>query len=649
MNTPTLPFLRLLAQQFPTLEAASTELIHLRAILELPKITEHFMSDIHGENEAFQHVLRNGAGAVRLNVEKVFGYELSTQGKRSLATLIYYPEQKMEQMVRQVPDPAEWYRVIILRLLRLVRLISADFTQAYVRKRLPTDFAYLIETLLYKHASPTELYAQAILDSVIEFDMARKFIVALANLIKALTVGHFHIIGDVYDRGPGAHLILDALTQLEAVDFQWGNHDIVWMGAAAGSEACIANVIRFSLRYANMETLENGYAISMFPLASFAMETYGEDPCATFQIKENAANFSENEKRLMAKMHKAITIIQLKLEGQAIQRNPEFAMSDRNLLDKIDHASGTVSVGGQTYPLRDTGFPTVDPADPYTLTPGEREVMERLKSSFANSEKLQKHVRFWFSKGSMYLIHDNHLLYHGCIPMNSDGSFRTFVVGEQEVGPKEFMDHVEHFVRKGYFSTEQTAEKQRGLDMFWYLWSGADSPLFGKEKMATFERYFLKDSAIHKEPKDPYYTFRDRPETARRILEAFGLDPDHAHIVNGHVPVQVKKGESPVKAGGRLLVIDGGFAKAYQDETGIAGYTLIDNPDALILVAHSPFVSTQKAIEDEIDIASDPHILETYPHRLRVRDTDLGQSIQQRIEDLKQLLQAYRAGVIKEM
>jgi fructose-1,6-bisphosphatase III len=642
-------YLRLLAKQYHSIRAASTEIINLSAMLELPKGTEHFISDVHGEYEAFLHVLRNGSGSIKRRIEEVFENTLVKREKRDLATLIYYPEQKMPLILQEMENPDEWYRITLFRLIKLCRVTSSKYTRLQVRQALPDDFTYIIEELLHEQESIAnrQEYYSSIIDTIIDTDRAGAFIIALARLIQRLSIARLHVIGDVYDRGPGAHIIMDQLLEHHAVDFQWGNHDIVWMGAAAGSEACIANVIRISLRYANMETLENGYAISMLPLVSLAVDVYGDDPCEMFRPKLAADSFTEHEQQLMARMHKAITVIQLKLEGQIIQRRPQFQMEDRLLLDKVDYDKGTVQIGEQTYPLLDRNFPTIDPANPYELSPQETAVMEKLRLSFTNSERLQNHIRFLFSKGSMYLVYNGNLLYHGCIPMTRRGTLRHFTFDGLDHSPKAFMDRLERLARQGYFADEP-AKKQYGQDTMWYLWSGAQSPLFGKDKMATFERYFVTDKATHKEEMNPYYDFRTRQAVAQEILTEFGLDPETAHIINGHVPVKVKRGESPLKAGGRLLVIDGGFAKAYQSQTGIAGYTLIFNSYGLLLAAHQPFESTQKAIEEGMDIHSKTEILEHNFKRIRVRDTDMGREIQQRIDELKQLLAAYRSGVIKE-
>ncbi|MGD8747370.1 MAG: fructose-1,6-bisphosphatase [Balneolaceae bacterium] len=644
-------YLELLAKQYPSIRAASTEIINLSAIMELPKGTEHFISDIHGEYEAFLHVLRNGSGSIKRRIEEIFKDTLSEQERRNLATLIYYPEQKMSVIIKEIPDPDSWYQKTLFRLIKLCRVFSSKYTRNKVRKALPKDFSYIIEELLHEQESikNRQQYYNSIINSIIDTNRAEVFITALAHLIQRLTISRLHVIGDVYDRGPGAHIIMDELMKHHAVDFQWGNHDIVWMGAAAGSDACIANVIRVSLRYANMETIENGYAISMLPLISLAVDVYGDDPCEQFRPKEVDEEFTEHEQLIMARMQKAISIIQLKLEGQIIQRRPQYHMENRLLLDKIDYDSGTINMEGKTFPLIDTHFPTIDPSHPYALSEREKNVMEKLRLSFKNSERLQKHVRFLFSKGSMYLTYNNNLLYHGCIPMTKDGRLRHFFLEGKDHSPREFMNRLERLARQGYFASDNPEAKQYGMDTMWYLWSGSQSPLFGKHKMATFERYFIEDSSTHTEEMNPYYDYRTDGKVIEQILKEFGINPETGHIINGHVPVKVTKGESPVKAGGKLLVIDGGFAKAYQDKTGIAGYTLIFNSYGLVLAAHQPFESTQKAIEEEMDIHSKTRVLEENTKRLRVRNTDNGKQIQQKIDDLNHLLEAYRSGLIKEL
>ncbi|MEZ4641287.1 MAG: fructose-1,6-bisphosphatase [Chloroflexota bacterium] len=649
-HEPDLNYLRLLAKQYPTIQAAATEIINLNANLNLPKGTEHFLSDLHGEYEPFLHVLKNGSGSIKRRIDELFANQLAEIDRQNLATLIYYPEQKLSLMLSQVDDTAEWYRIILFRLIKLCRAVSSKYTRVALREALPDDFAYIIEELLQEQESVLnkQAYYQSLINTVIETGQARAFIVAMAELIQRLAIAHLHIIGDVYDRGPGAHIIMDTLLNYHSVDIQWGNHDIVWMGAAAGSEACIANVIRICLRYANLDTLQDGYAISMLPLASFAVEVYGDSSDQRFCPKVSGPEeYTENELRLLSQMHKAITVIQLKLEAAIIQRNPDYRMADRLLLHLVDYEKGTICLHGQEYPLLDAHFPTIDPERPYSLTDGEQALVDRLKLMFMNSERLQRHVRFLFNNGSMYLIYNGNLLYHGCIPMTRKGAFVEYRVGGQQLTARSFMDQVERLARQGYFA-DDAALRQEGQDAIWYLWSGPQSPLFGKDKMATFERYFIADRSTHQEEKNAYYDFRDEEETAVRILEAFGMDATTAHIINGHVPVKVKRGESPIKAGGKLFVIDGGLSKAYQEQTGIAGYTLIFNSYGLLLASHEPFASMQKAIEEAIDIHSHTEILETNTRRIFVRDTDAGCQMQRHIDELQALLRAYRAGLIKE-
>ncbi len=650
ISTQKQAYLELLAQQYPTIQAASTEIINLTARLQLPKGTEHFVSDIHGEYEAFHHVLKNGSGSIMRRINELFVYEMTEQEKSDLVTLICYPEQKLAQLLETTEDTAAWFRITLFRLIKLCRSLASKYTRADVRAALPSDFALIIEELLHEQEGLNNKheYYLTIIDTIIALDQADEFIEALADLIQRLAIARLHVIGDVYDRGPGAHTIMDTLMNYHNIDIQWGNHDIVWMGAAAGSAACMANVIRTALRYANMETLQDGYAISLLPLATFAMNVYKDDPCTIFYPKLSGdEEYTENEQQLMAKMQKAMAIIQFKLEAQIIQRRRHFQMEDRLLLDKIDHKNGTILINGVTYPLRDTLFPTVDPQNPYQLTPEEEITVQKLQQTFAISEKLQQHVRFLFSKGSMYLVYNGKLLYHGCIALEDDGSFMSIRTDGREFEGKAFMDRLDRLARQGYFSTD-SREKLYGQDVLWYLWTGAKSPIFGKNKMATFERYFLEDKATHKEEKNPYYALRDKEETAVSILREFGLDPDTAHIINGHVPVQVRKGESPIKANGKLLVIDGGFAKAYQSITGIAGYTLIFNSYGLLLASHAPFESLQCAIEENADMQTNTIILERNQMRIRVKDTDEGHQIQQKINNLQELLNAYRTGHIKE-
>ena len=651
MQNDQIRYLRLLSEQYPSIQSASGEIVKLSARLQLPKGTEHFLSDVHGEHEAFAHVIRNGAGSIRRKIDEMFANTLPKKEQRNLATLIYYPEEKTTLMLQSVSDPEEWSRLTLVRLIRLCRVLSSKYRRETVRQFLPEQAAPIIEELIDEQEALENktAYYQRLLDSIISTGSARTFIIYLAELIQRLAISRLHVIGDIYDRGPGAHLILDMLAEYHQVDMQWGNHDILWMGAAAGSEACMANVIRTCLRYGNMETLENGYGISLLPLASFAIETYDDDPCELFIPKVPKNNgFTAREIRMMSQMQKAMAIIQFKLEGQLIKRRPHYQMEDRLLLERIHYEQGTITLNNKVYPLLDTHFPTIDPVRPDVLTAEEQAVVAKLRLSFTNSKKLQQHVRFLYSKGSIYLIHDGNLLYHGCIAMNEDGSFRAFNVDGQAFAGKAFLDRVDRLARQGYYATDNPAQKQYGMDAMWFLWCAPESPLFGKEKMATFERYFIADPVTHKENRNAYYALRDQEETACKILAEFGLDCENGHIINGHVPVKVVKGERPVKAGGKLIVIDGGFSRAYQKETGIAGYTLISNSRGWLLAAHHPFESMQKAVSDEIDMDSETEIIESHPERMRILHTDEGKKIQQEIDELRSLLNSYREGLIAE-
>ena len=651
MQNHSQKYLQLLSEKYPSIQAASTAIINLSAQIQLPKGVEHFLSDVHGEHEAFAHVVRNGAGSIVRKIDEMFGNTMSKGERRKLATLIYYPELKTPLMLQSVPDKDEWSRLTLVRLVKFTRRLSAKYRRDTVRKLLPANVAETIEELLYDQegVEHKSAYYQSQIDTIVSTGSAKTFIVTLAELIQRLAVEHLHIIGDIYDRGPGAHIILDQLMEHHQVDIQWGNHDILWMGAAAGSEACITNVIRTAVRYGNMETIENGYGISLLPLATFVLETYKDDPCELFAPKVSPDdNFTAQEIRLMALMQKAMAVIQFKIESQIIKRRPDFKMDDRLLLDKVDYTRGVVNVGGTEYPMLDMFFPTIDPQNPDVLTPEEQLVMDRLVEAFVNSKKLQQHVRFLFANGSIYLVHDGNLLYHGCIAMNDDGEFRSFHVDGKPYAGKAYLDRMDRIARQGYFDTDHPEQKRYGMDAMWFLWCAPQSPLFGKEKMATFERYFIADKATHAEKRNPYYDLRNDEATARKILIEFGVDPDEGRIVNGHVPVKVTKGEKPIKAGGKMIVIDGGFSRAYQKQTGIAGYTLITNSRGMLLAAHQPFESTEKAVSEEVDMDTRTEIIHTYPSRRRVCDTDRGKEIQALIDDLNELLHAYREGVIKE-
>lgn len=646
-----LRYLTLLSEKYPTINKASTEIINLQAILNLPKGTEHFLTDIHGEYEPFIHVLKNASGVIKRKIEDIFGNSLRQSEKKSLATLIYYPEQKLEIVLKQEKNIKDWYKITLYRLIEICRYVSSKYTRSKVRKALPKDFAYIIEELL--HEQPKEIdkfeYYDQIIKTIIDIDSSKDFIVAISKLIQRLVIDRLHIIGDIFDRGPGADIIMDTLVDYHAVDIQWGNHDILWMGAASGSEVCIANVVKNSVKYGNLDTLENGYGINLLPLATFAIEFYKDDPCNSFLPKlDYNKNYSIKEIQLISKIHKAITIIQFKLEGEVISRNPEFHMDHRLLLNKINYQDGTIELYGKKYKLNDMHFPTINPEDPYKLIEEEKELIEKLKSSFMNSEKLNKHVRFLFSNGSLYLKYNSNLLYHGCIPLNEDGSFKSLKIDENEYKGKELLDKLDMIAREAYFYKENTEIKQNAKDIMWYLWTGPYSPLFGKNKMTTFEQYFVEEKETHYEKKDYYFDFRDNEDVCNTILREFGLDPKKSHIVNGHVPVQEKNGESPIKANGKLLVIDGGFSRAYQQKTGIAGYTLIYNSFGLLLVSHQPFESTEMAIKEETDILSSTIVLEQVGDRKTVGDTDIGTTLKQQISDLTMLLNAYRKGLIKE-
>ncbi len=640
-------YLERLSELYPTIAAASTEVINLEAILNLPKGTEHFLTDIHGEYEAFSHVLKNGSGAVKRKIDDVFGNTLSRQDKQSLATLIYYPTEKMSRILHTEKNPDDWYKITLYRLIEVCRRAASKYTRSKVRKALPAEFAYVMEELITEKAdlADKESYYDAIVQTIIRVGRAQQFIVALSELIQRLTVDHLHIVGDIFDRGPGPHIIMDKLMSYHSIDIQWGNHDVLWMGAAAGQPGCIANVIRNCARYGNLDILEDGYGINMLPLATFAINTYADDPCACFQLKGGSHDASEMEINL--KMHKAISIIQFKAEGQIIRRHPEFHLEKRNLLHRIDFERGVITINGKEYALLDTNFPTVDPKDPYAFTEQEAEIMERLERAFINCKRLQQHMKFLLARGSLYKVYNNNLLYHGCVPLNEDGTFKAVEIYGKTYRGRALYDTLDNYIRKGFVAVDK-AEREKGRDLMWYIWLHEDSPLFGKDKMATFERYFLAEKETHKETKNPYYRFLEDETAVSRILAEFGLRSAEAHIVNGHVPVKSKDGESPVKCGGRLLVIDGGFSKAYQKETGIAGYTLIYNSYGLILAAHDPFESTEAAIENESDIHSDSRMVKWVPERKCVGDTDVGRELKEKIKDLEELLQAYYSGAIAE-
>ncbi len=641
-------YLERLSQLYPTIAKASTEIINLQAILNLPKGTEHFLTDIHGEHEAFSHVLKNGSGSVRRKIDDVFGNTMSSRDKQSLATLIYYPKEKMDRIKQEEDNMEDWYKITLYRLIEVCKRTASKYTRSKVRKALPPDFAYVIEELITEKSEITdkESYYNSIVTTIIRIGRAEKFIVALSELIQRLTVDHLHIVGDIYDRGPGPHIIMEKLIKYHSVDIQWGNHDVLWMGAAAGQRGCIANVIRICARYGNLDILEDGYGINLLPLATFAMNTYGDDPCTCFRLK-GEPEYGEGEMLLDVKMHKAISIIQFKVEGQIIRKNPGFKLNSRNLLHHINFETGMIEIDGKEYQMLDMNFPTIDPKKPYTLTREEEDIMERLQKAFIHCEKLQRHMRFLLNKGGLYKVYNNNLLYHGCVPLTENGELKSVRVYGHSYKGKGLYEAMESYVRKGFYALDPR-EKERGRDLMWYIWLGEGSPLFGKDKMATFERYFLAEKETHKEKKNPYYSMLENEEVVDKILAEFGLPAEGTHIINGHVPVKSKNGENPIKCGGKVLVIDGGFSKAYQKETGIAGYTLIYNSYGLILAAHEPFESTEAAIEKESDIHSDSIIVKRVVQRKLVGDTDIGRELKEQIADLEMLLEAYRSGRITE-
>ena len=648
MRKEELRYLQRLAELYPTIASAATEIINLQSILNLPKGTEHFLTDIHGEYEAFSHVLRNGSGAVRKKIDDVFGHTLGTADKRSLATLIYYPKEKMDLVKKTEEDMENWYKITLYRLIEVCKTVSSKYTRSKVRKALPKDYAYVIEELITEKSEvlDKEAYYDAIVDTIISIGRAENFIVALAELIQRLVVDHLHILGDIYDRGPGPHFIMEKLQEYHSLDIQWGNHDVVWMGAAAGQLSCIATIVRTSARYGNLDILEDGYGINILPLATFAMTVYANDPCDCFKIKGDSAKSAE-ENRLNTQIHKAISIIQFKLEGQLLERRKCFNMEDRRLLHCIDYEKGTIKIYGKEYPLLDTNFPTIDPKDPYALTEEENEVMQRLRSAFLKCDKMQKHMMLLLNKGRLYKVYNGNLLYHGCVPLNEDGSLKEVQIYGKTYKGKALYDALEVYVRRAFFAVNEE-ERERSADIMWYIWSGPNSPLFGKDKMTTFERYFIEDPETHVEKKNPYYKLLEDGTVIDNILKEFGLQGDDVHIINGHVPVQQKAGESPVKCNGKVLVIDGGFSRAYQKKTGIAGYTLIYNSYGLLLAAHDPFTSAEEAVEKEEDIHSKQVAVKLTERRRLVGDTDTGLVLRERIQELKALLEAYRSGMIIE-
>lgn len=639
-----LKYLELLSKNFRNIAETSTEIINLEAILNLPKGTEHFLSDVHGEYEAFTHVLRNGSGSIRQKIEDIFGETLEEGEKKELATLIYYPEAKYDLEEKKNKNMEEWSRKNIYRLVKVCKKVSVKYTRSKVRKAMPKDFEYIIQELLYERNEDESKkdYVDAIIDTIISIKYTKAFMKAMGELIRRFAIDRLHVVGDIYDRGPAPHLIMDCLQEYHNVDIQWGNHDLLWIGAGIGNKACIANVIRICSRYNNHDILEEAYGINLLPLATFAMKHYGKDPCKSFRPREGVDN------DLIAQMHKAISIIQFKVEGIFAERNPQFEMEDKELLKNINYHKGTVTIGGKEYQLNDTHFPTVNPDNPLELTKEEVTLLNKLKHSFMNSEKLQRHLKFLLNKGSMYLKCNSNLLYHGCIPLNSEGELVEVNIDGINYKGKSYFDKIEAIIRESFFNWENNEKDKRNRDFLWYLWCGKNSPLFGKDVMRTFERYFIDDKKIHKENKNPYYQFINKKEKCEMILREFGLNPETSHIINGHVPVKVKEGESPVKADGKLFMIDGGFSKAYRKTTGIAGYTLVYNSYGIKIISLAPFESQEKAIKEGADILSSTIVFDEIREITKVKDTDIGKELQRQIDDLKKLLISYRTGLIKQ-
>lgn len=637
-------YLRLLSREYPTVRSACSEIINLRAIMGLPKGTEYFFSDLHGEYEAFIHLLKSASGIIREKIRETFGYIIPEEAQVELANLIYYPERALAKMTLEGHNTEDWQRVTIYRLVRICKEVSSKYSRSKVRKKMPQEFAYAIDELLHVDYNDEnkKVYYSEIIQTILDVEIADKFIIALCKLIQNLTIDSLHIIGDIFDRGPRADIIMNELMQFHDVDIQWGNHDISWMGAATGNLACICVVLRIAISYNSFDVLEDGYGINLRPLSMFAANVYRDDPCERFQpriLDENI--YDAVDPGLAAKMHKAIAVMQFKVQEQIIKRHPDYRMEDRLMLENIDYARGVIKIGDKEYPMLDTNFPTIDPKNPLKLTSQEEELLHTLALSFKHSELLHRHIRFLYSHGSMYKCYNSNLLYHGCIPMKKDGSFEEMVIDGEGYSGKALLDFIDQRVRKAYFLPDSDPDKEKCRDFMWYLWCGAKSPVFGKDRMATFENYFIEDKTTHKETMNPYYKLSQQVEYCDRILEEFGLTTEGSHIINGHVPVKIKDGETPVKAEGKLYVIDGGLSKAYQSKTGIAGYTLIYNSHHLALAEHKPFDPTR---ENTPRVS----IVEKMPRRIMVGNTDKGEELTERIEDLKELVNAYREGVLKE-
>lgn len=643
--------LELLSQRFPDISSASTEIINLEAILNLPKGTEHFVADIHGEHEAFRHIIKNASGHIRMKVNELFGNSMRDEDIRQLCTLIYYPTRKLAHIKSEETNLNDFYQVTLHRLVKVLQNVSSKYTRSKVRKALPKEFAYIIEEMLHEdpNVENKQTYYTQIIETIISTGQADQFIKAICNVIQRLTIDQLHILGDIYDRGQGAHIILDTLLGYRDFDIQWGNHDALWMGAAAGNVCCIANVLRISLRYDNMQTLEDGYGINLVPLVTFAMDTYGDESYPPFEPKvSNSTTLSPKSRRLTANMHKSISIIQFKLEAALIDAHPEWNMEGRKLLHRINFEDGTIDIDGKTYKLKDSYFPTIDPADPYKLTTEEQELIDKLVHSFSVSDKLKTHIGLFLSHGGMYSISNGNLMFHASMPLNEDGTLKEVQVRDKKYKGIELYHQVGMLMRSAFNPETPEDIRKYAIDYYYYIWCGPDSPLFDKAKMTTFERYLIAEKEAHHEQKGFYYKLRTNPDICNMILDNFNVVGEHRHIINGHVPVKAGEGENPVKADGMLMVIDGGFSKAYHNTTGIAGYTLIYHSKGIELAQHEPFVSADEAIRNANDIVSTTKIIEMSQQRMRVRDTDKGAELQSQIDELRQLLRAYRLGIIKE-
>ena len=644
-----LKYLEILSEKFPTVQSVCTEIINLEAILNLPKGTEHFLSDLHGEYESFLHILKNASGVIKTKIDDIFKNDMTQSERRRFATLIYYPKEKLELIKKETANLDEFYRITLFRLIKICKVVGSKYSRSKVRKAIPKDYQYIINELLHSSQDTfdKESYYDKIIDSIISLGRADAFIITISYLIQQLAVDHMHIIGDIYDRGPGPDIIIDELMKYHSIDIEWGNHDIIWMGAAAGSEACIFNVIRICARYNNLDILEEGYGINIRTITEFAMEEYGDKDSIIFKPKNVDEKNSQFDQIIMEKTQQAAAIIQFKLEGAIIKKHPEYEMDDRLLLDKINYKKGKIHINGKTYDLVENYFPTINPDNPYELSGKEKDVVKKLVKSFKNSEKLQRHIQFLYSKGNIYKVFNDNLLIHGCVPMDSAGEFVKVNINGKELKGKEYLDYVEKIARQGYFEPEGSEKRENGKDFLWYLWCGKNSPIFCKDKMKTFERYYLNNKETWEEIKNPFYNFENDENISIKVLEEFGIDSSKGHIICGHIPVKFKAGESPIKANGKLFIIDGGLSKAYQRTTGIAGYTLRYSSYGLTLVAHEPFTSRENAIINETDLHSEKQIVEKVERKL-IKDTDKGKELKDQIADLEKLLDAYKNGSISE-